>query len=50
MKLNNNDITEFDEQGYLFIPALLTPEETEVLQRDIPGYAEPAGTGGYSGT
>jgi len=34
-KLNNNDITEFDEQGYLFIPALLTPEETEVLQRDM---------------
>ena len=35
-KLNNNDITEFDEQGYLFIPASLAPEETEVLQRDIP--------------
>ncbi len=35
-KLNNDDIAEFDEQGYLFIPALLSPEETEVLQRDIP--------------
>ena len=36
MKLNDTHISQFSERGYLFLPALLTHDEVEVLQRALP--------------
>lgn len=33
MKLTDNELTRFDEEGYLFFPGRFTPEETAVLAR-----------------
>lgn len=36
MKLTNAQIAEFQQRGYLFFPALFSPEEVEVLRRAVP--------------
>jgi ectoine hydroxylase len=37
MKLTAAQLAEFDEQGYLFLPNLFTPEEMDVLNAEVPG-------------
>jgi ectoine hydroxylase len=36
MKLTDLQVNEFDEQGYLFLPSVFTPEEMDVLNREVP--------------
>lgn len=43
MKLESDDIAEFDQQGYLFIPGLLNQEEISVLHRDLPDMLQRTG-------
>src|SRR4029453_8735444 len=37
MKLTQAQTAEFEEQGYLFIPILFSPEEMTLLQGELPG-------------
>ena len=37
MKLTPEQLRQFDEEGYLFFPNYFSPEETEILKREIPG-------------
>jgi ectoine hydroxylase len=37
MKLTPAQQAEFDEQGYLFLPNLFTPEEMDVVNAEVPG-------------
>lgn len=37
MKLTQDQLKEFDEQGYLFLPKLFTPAEMDVLNAEVPG-------------
>jgi ectoine hydroxylase len=36
MKLTPAQLTEFDEQGYLFLPSLFSPAEISVLNAEVP--------------
>jgi ectoine hydroxylase len=36
MKLTPAQLAEFEEQGYLFLPELFSPDETAVLQGELP--------------
>jgi len=36
MKLSPQQIAEFEEQGYLFLPKLYTPEEIAILNAEVP--------------
>ena len=36
MRLDDTQIAEFDERGYLFFPGLLDTEEAQVLQSEMP--------------
>ena len=36
MKLTSAQIAEFEEQGYLFLPSLFSPEEMAVLNAEVP--------------
>ena len=40
MKLNDAQIADFDEQGYLFFPGLLDSDEVAILQRANAGNPE----------
>lgn len=37
MKLSNQQLREFDEQGYLFLPGVFSAEEVKVLLDEVPG-------------
>jgi ectoine hydroxylase len=37
MKLTPAQVAEFEEQGYLFLPSLFSPEEMAVLNAEVPG-------------
>jgi len=37
MKLTKDQLAEFDEQGYLFLPNLYTKEEMDILNAEVPG-------------
>jgi ectoine hydroxylase len=37
MKLTPAQIAEFEEQGYLFLPSLFSPEEMTILNAEVPG-------------
>ena len=37
MELTPAQIAEFEEQGYLFLPSLFSPEEMAVLNAEVPG-------------
>ncbi len=37
MKLTKDQIAEFEEQGYLFLPSLYTKEEMDLLNAEVPG-------------
>ncbi len=37
MKLTAAQRAEFEEQGYLFLPSLFTPEEMDLLNAEVPG-------------
>ncbi|GAB4168117.1 MAG: phytanoyl-CoA dioxygenase family protein [Thalassobaculales bacterium] len=37
MKLTEAQIKQFDEDGYLFIPNLFSPEEVAVMKAEVPG-------------
>ena len=37
MKLTPAQVTEFEEQGYLFLPNLFSAEETALLTGELPG-------------
>src|SRR5204863_889444 len=36
MNLTNLQVKEFNEQGYLFLPSVFTPEEMDALNREVP--------------
>src|SRR5438045_9079552 len=36
MRLNPQQVQEFDREGYLFFPGLFTREETKVLSDEVP--------------
>src|SRR3954468_5837328 len=36
MQLTDLQIQEFNEQGYLFLPSVFTPEEMDVLNGEVP--------------
>ena len=36
MELNDPQISDYDEQGYLFFPGLLEDDEVGILQREVP--------------
>ena len=37
MKLTQEQLRHFDEEGYLFFPNYFSPEETNILKTEIPG-------------
>ena len=37
MRLTAAQRAEFEEQGYLFLPSLFTPEEMDLLNAEVPG-------------
>ena len=41
MRLTREQVEEYDREGYLFFPALFTPDEVRVLNAEVPKlYAE----------
>ena len=37
MKLTQEQVAQFEEQGYLFLPSLFSAAEMEVLNAEVPG-------------
>ena len=37
MKLTQEHLRQFDEEGYLFFPNYFSPDETDILKSEIPG-------------
>src|SRR4051812_21472651 len=37
MKLTPEQLREFDEQGFLFLPSLFNAQEMDILNREVPG-------------
>ena len=37
MKLTKAQIEEFEEQGYLFLPSVFSPQEMDILNGEVPG-------------
>jgi ectoine hydroxylase len=37
MRLSNDQIEQFDQAGYLFLPGMFSSAEVEVLRREVPG-------------
>ncbi len=36
VKLTDLQVKEFNEQGYLFLPSVFTPEEMDLLNGEVP--------------
>ena len=34
--LNDNQMQKFEEEGFIFVPDLFTPEEVNILKLEIP--------------
>jgi ectoine hydroxylase len=35
--LSNEQITQFEQEGYIFLPSVFTEQEVQVMQRELPG-------------